>query len=343
MAKSYGAKGLSGDAKAWNDAAPAMARQNAKSPMVIEQSPNGMIMGRATSAKPSPNRNIGKTLTGNFKPLTTKERAQRDAGDWAGAAPRLERQNNMAGPMVYTQDAKSGKISGTKVGYRTFDRTLQTGSRNSPTTKGQGAFIDGKPVTKAQAAYINDGTVPMVKGKKKLEMCPDCGKPMFGGKCSCGGDMGKSMRKGMAKGDMCKCGSGMTKAMCKCGGMSKSAKKTRGSTESTGVKLSPAQQAEQARWDGLTKGIKTSMKKAMPIAQPNPMNSRPIQDPGLPPKTSPIPPPRNTGPMKPMPTPSKGTPKAPMPMPKAPMPGKSGQYGGINPAGMYGKVSKRSK
>lgn len=39
------------DAQRWSDAAPAMARENAKNPMVVEQTPRGNIMGRATSAR----------------------------------------------------------------------------------------------------------------------------------------------------------------------------------------------------------------------------------------------------------------------------------------------------
>jgi hypothetical protein len=196
-----------------------------------------------------------------------------------------------------------------------------------------------KPVraTKAQAAFINDGTVPMLKGKKKMEMCPDCGAPMFGGKCKCGGAMGKGMTKGdghkvdkklivfntnkgmMSKGDMCKCGSGMSKSMCKCGGMGK--------------------------------GAKTSMRKAMPVAQPTPQNSRVITDPGsgTPPRLSkpmPVPVPNRLSRPMPVPSPtkpapSKPMPSKPMPMPMGGTPGKSGQYGGINPGGMYGGKAAR--
>jgi hypothetical protein len=364
MAKSYGAKGLSGDAKSWNDAAPEMSRQNAKRPMVVEQTPSGAIMGRSVTAKPTASRGMGK----------------------------------------------------------------------------------------AQGAYINNGTVPMVKGKKKLEMCPDCGKPMFGGKCSCGDDMGKRMTKGM----MCKCGSGMTKAMCKCGGMSKAISGTLGGgmgnlgtadmkhptpirtkpnigesyTDANGQKQRYGQDhafpgnggmggrqtkpytgggigtstdpakgrgtigpkptgggglsytggsktfnesanggvpKRQPNWGGhdappnplggritkpmgmgkaagakescpdcgkkmtkgmmckcggMGKGAKTSMRKAMPVAQPNAMNSRPIANPG---------------PM--IPNPAKTMPKNPMPI--GGTPGQSGRYGGINPNGMYGGKSAR--
>ena len=88
---------------------------------------------------------------------------------------------------------------------------------------------------KAQAAFINDGKPPVVKGAS----CPNCGSKMAkGSMCKCGG-MGKGMAKGMTKGDghkmdkklvmfntnkgmmtkgdMCKCGSGMSKASCNCG------------------------------------------------------------------------------------------------------------------------------
>jgi hypothetical protein len=367
MTKSFGAKGLTGNAKAWNDAAPAMSRQNAKSPMVIEQSPNGMIMGRATTAKPSPNRNMGKTLTGNFKPLTTKEKSQRDAGNWSGAAPRMANQNSMVGPMVYTQDAKSGKISGEKVGYRSFDRNLQR--TGSGTSKAQGAYINeevapmGKGMTKGDGHKV-DKKLIMFNTKKgmmhKGDMCK-CGSGMSKSMCKCGG-MSKAMTpmgKGqgayindgtvpVVKGMMCKCGSGMSKAKCDCGmgkTMSKAAKsgKSMQSVDNASrTKMSPADMAEQARWDGLTKKSQASMRKAMPVAKPNPMNSRPITDPGMPSKSLPISPPRNPGPMKPMPSkPAPGKLSRPMPMPT---PGKSGQYGGINPAGMYtGGMGKRSK
>ena len=51
--------GAKEDAQRWNDAAPMMSSVNAKKPMVVEQSPSGAIMGRATSAKPMSSRGAG--------------------------------------------------------------------------------------------------------------------------------------------------------------------------------------------------------------------------------------------------------------------------------------------
>lgn len=166
------------DAQAW--ANTDMDSANRKfGPIVVNQNAaTGQIMGeKITNRRTGGGRGnpMNKALTGKAYPISIPGLTG-NAKRWADDAPRMENQNNLKGPLTYSQDEKSGKISAEKIGYRRFDRKFGgRGDKSGPMVKGQAAFINGhkasinKVDSQRNPEYINIRNPPIEDkpGKKK--------------------------------------------------------------------------------------------------------------------------------------------------------------------------------